>query len=69
MTPIIVTEGDIGRYVLYYPGYGDPERGRIKSFNTHFVFVVYKCNNDWDNYKDYTGCSTRREDLEYEKEK
>lgn len=33
------------------------EKGRVKSFSDEKdkVFVVYKCNDDWENYKNYTG--------------
>jgi len=36
------------------------ENGIVKSVDKldHFIFVVYKCNNDWENYKNYTGVST-----------
>jgi hypothetical protein len=27
------------------------------------VFVVFHCNKDWDDYKNYTGQSTRISDL------
>lgn len=52
---IVVTPSDIGRWVLY----------KVKN---EFVFVVYKCNDDWDNYQNYTGCATLREDLEFTEE-
>ena len=36
------------------------EHGIIKVFSEdgRFAFVVYHCNNDWDNYKNYTGQMT-----------
>lgn len=44
------SEGD---YVYWGP---DLEYGRIKSLkNDQFYFVVFNCNDDWENYKDYTG--------------
>jgi len=50
----------VGDYVWYVPFEGclesDYEKGRVKSISDeNYVFVVYHCNNDWDNYKDYTG--------------
>ena len=64
-----VNGADIGRYVEYNDGNKPSEIGRIKSFNGYFVFVVYKCNGDWNNYKNYTGCATKREDLTYKRTK
>ena len=29
---------------------------------TH-TFVVYHCNDDWDNYRDYTAASTDNQEL------
>lgn len=55
---IVVTPSDIGRWVLYKV---KNEKGRIKSYND-------ECNDDWDNYQNYTGCATLREDLEFTEE-
>jgi hypothetical protein len=44
----------------------DVINGIVKSRNEldgQTVFVVFKCNEDWDNYADYTGQSTRTSDL------
>lgn len=60
-----LTEDDIGRFVIYDPGYKQ-ERGRIKSWNDSGVFVVYHCNDDWDDYKNYTAAHTKPEDLVFE---
>jgi len=58
-----LTKRDVGRWVIYQPGYGPHERGKIKSWNAMFVFVVYKCDGKWDEYENYTGCATKPEDL------
>ena len=34
------------------------EKGIISSISGNNVFVVYNCNNDWENYQDYTGALT-----------
>jgi hypothetical protein len=53
----------VGDYVKYNDGFKE-ELGRIKSLSdSEHVFVVYHCNDDWNNYKDYTGCRTRISDL------
>ena len=47
-------EGDKVSYINDYI----LEHGIIKSIDGDYAFVVYKCNDDWDNYKDYTGVRT-----------
>jgi len=59
-----LTEKDIGKWVIYR-NYNKEEVGRIKSWNKKYIFVVYKCNYDWENFKNYTGNSTSPEDLEF----
>lgn len=43
------------------------QRGIVKSVvynpDNEYVFVVYDCGEDWDNYKDYTAARTRLVDL------
>jgi hypothetical protein len=46
-------ESDIGRDVIYYDGF-EEERGRIKSWNGIYIFVVYHCDGKWDDYQNYT---------------
>lgn len=58
-------QSDIGRRVLYVPQHGNSEAGRIKSWNDKFIFVVYKCDEDWDNYQNYTAAGTKPEDLRF----
>jgi hypothetical protein len=58
-----LTENDIGRWVIYTAPNGATENGRIKSWNKHYIFVVYHCADKWNNYMDYTAAATRPEDL------
>lgn len=61
-----LTQKDIGKWVVYRSYYGDKqETGKIKSWNSHFIFVVYKANNNWDldHWKDYTAAATKEIDL------
>ena len=53
-------------------GHGDPvtykpngEIGIIKSLSENRAFVVFKCNEDWDNYSNYTAQATHPEKLTY----
>jgi hypothetical protein len=50
-----------GDWVIYKP---TGEKGRVKSRNDSFIFVVFKCNNEWDRFHAYTGCACREIDLE-----
>jgi hypothetical protein len=53
----------IGRWVKYTDGVGRSEYGRVKSANSRFVFVVFKCDNQWDRFQDFTGCACNPENL------
>ena len=55
----------LGKWVLYQGGCNQREKGRIKSWNDKYVFVVYHCDSQWDKYEQYTGCATRPEDLRF----
>lgn len=59
-----LTCADVGRDVMYRDPFGE-QRGKIKSWNSQFVFVVYKYNDDWENFKDYTGVATHAESLTF----
>ena len=58
---------DKGRWVAYIDSnFPDKwEIGRIKSWNNTCIHVVYKCNEEWGNYKNYTGVATDPEELYY----
>ncbi len=60
-----LTEKDRGRWVKYTAQHGAEEFGRIKSWNEKYVFVVYKCDNQWDRYSDFTAAATDPEDLTF----
>jgi hypothetical protein len=61
-----LTNIDIGRHVVYTNGIGNKEFGRIKDWNDKWVFVVYHCDDQWKNYRDYTAAATSPYDLEFE---
>ncbi|MBE3036995.1 MAG: hypothetical protein IMZ70_07960 [Candidatus Atribacteria bacterium] len=56
-----LTEKDKGRWVLCKL----KEVGRIKSWNDLWVFVVYHCDGQWDNYTNYTATATKPEELTF----
>ncbi len=56
-------EISVGQKVHYVPQVGEPENGIVKSFNARVAWVVYKCDNQWHRYQDFTGASTALEDL------
>ena len=60
----ILTDGDIGKWVEYRD-HDSIQKGRLKSFNGSFAFVVFHCDDDWDNYRNYTGCACCLIDLNF----
>ena len=64
-----LTEDDKGRYVVYIDGTGEECRGRIKSWNDKWIFVVYNCADEWDDYTNYTAAATEPSDLKFEEPK
>lgn len=55
----------VGDKVHYIPFEGCDDtliqNGKVKSLSDmvyNIVFVVFNCNNEWDNYMDYTGQGT-----------
>jgi hypothetical protein len=54
----------VGAWVIYDDGF-TKEKGRIKSWNDKFIFVVYKCDAQWDRFQDFTGCATNPADLRF----
>jgi len=58
----------IGAYVYYEPDYSDEKLlGRIKGFdnNSKKAWVAYFCEDNWNNYMDYTGANTDYKDLNF----
>jgi hypothetical protein len=60
---------NIGQWVTYKGGAGDTALGRIKSFNDKFIFVVFKCANDWKRFEGYTAAGCKPEDLTFSSER
>lgn len=62
-----LSEEDIGRWVMYTSPHGSRQHGRLKSWNDHFVFVVYNVPNmssdDWERFQEYTAAGSKPEDL------
>ena len=56
---------DIKRAVIYTDSVGEKTPGCIKSWNNKWIFVVYNCDDDWDNYQNYTAAATDPYDLEF----
>ena len=62
-----LTDSDIGRDVIYTDAVFKRQMGRIKSWNHLYVFVVYNCADNWDDYQDYTAAATEPCELEFAK--
>ncbi len=56
-----------GTKVYYTSPHGTKENGIVKDFNDSktIAWVVYKCDGEWGNYKNYTGEATNIQDLNY----
>ncbi len=53
----------VGDKVTYITSF-EKEKGIVKSIrDQEYVFVVYKCGGDWDNYAEYTGARTNKDNL------
>lgn len=66
--PIEMKDIKVGDKVHYKPPHAPPnffEKGIVKSIgrSRDSVFVVYHCNDDWDNYENYTAALTSLNDL------
>lgn len=53
-----LNKSDVDRWVEYNNGVTYPQIGKIKSWTDKYIFVVYKCDYEWDNYNDYTAAAT-----------
>ena len=66
---IKLTKKDIGKWVEYQGYANEKERGKIKSWNNKYIFVVYNCAGNWSRFQDYTSVATKPENLIFIKEK
>lgn len=58
------TKPAIGTKVTYVDHNGPKEHGIVKSHGSdNMIFVVYKCNGEWERYKDFTAAATNIDDL------
>jgi len=55
----------VGKWVEYRDAAGETERGWIKSWNDRLVFVVYRCDDEWNLVKDIIGTATDPNDLTF----
>lgn len=60
-----LTDKDIGKWVEYINSHGLNEIGRLKGWNSSIIFVVFSCDGNWNDFKNYTGQSVRPTDLEF----
>lgn len=59
--------GDKVRYMGNHHRFPNGEPGIIKSVQStpsgDWLYVVYNCGGDWDNYQNYTGARTHHSQL------
>jgi hypothetical protein len=64
-----LSQSDIGDWVEYRDKFDSkPDKGRIKSWNQKFIFVVYRCGGNWNEFEKYTGVATDPSDLQLARE-
>jgi len=61
--PKTLTDSDIGRWIEYRGSGGERELGKLKSWNDKVIFVVFKCDEQWDRFEDFTGEAVYPADL------
>ncbi len=54
----------IGTWVEY-AGHNTTEKGRIKSFNDKWIFVVFHCDDKWDDFRNYTAAACAPESITF----
>ena len=57
----------VGRWVRYRDAHFPDqfEDGRIKSWDEKTVFVVYRCDNQWQRFADFTAAGSLPESLTF----
>lgn len=56
----------VGQWVRWRGGHPDHrEEGRIKSWNERYVFVVFKCDDNWERFEDYAGQSCDPSNIDF----
>jgi hypothetical protein len=63
-----LSQSEVGAWVEYRDRFDSkPDKGRIKSWNQKFIFVVYRCAGNWDEFESYTGVATDPADLNFQR--
>jgi hypothetical protein len=55
----------VGRWIDYHDGSGKIETEKVKAWNDRVVFVVYRCNNEWHRFSEFTAAATDPADLTF----
>lgn len=55
----------LGNWVRFDQQHGESRFGRLKTWNEKYVFVVFSCGGDWDNWHNYTGQSCNPDDCAF----
>jgi len=64
-----LSASEVGAWVEYRDRFDSkPDRGRIKSWNEKFIFVVYRCGGNWGEFERYSGVATDPGDLSWVRE-
>lgn len=62
-------KNDIWKFVTYTATHsaGETERWKLKAYNnlTNTAYVVFKCNNKWESFQNYTSEACSYSELSY----
>jgi hypothetical protein len=56
---------DIGRWMTFTHQDGTVEKGRLKTWSHEVIFIVFKCDNRWDDFLQFTGVSCEPERVSF----
>jgi hypothetical protein len=62
-----LTDADRGRWVVYSGYRGYRERGRLKSWNSTYCWIVFRCGDRWDDFEQYTAAPCLPTTLSFER--
>jgi hypothetical protein len=60
-----LTSADVGRWVSYCTLPLQRNHGPIKGWTKQFVYVVFRCDGNWEDFADYTAAPTLAEYLDF----
>ena len=60
-----LTQENVGNWVKYKDGSGLTELGKLRSWSNKYIYVVFRCDDQWSKFMDFTGVPTNPQDLTF----